>query len=84
MRISVLWLYSNNILKIHIGLPWTLYIRVVYKYSHTCVEKNTQPTDSHGAANAVNTHAILKRAIMHYKGKGKMIPLQARCGPEGG
>jgi len=60
------WLHSNTILKIQIGLPWTLCIRFMYKYSYMCDEKNTQHTKSHGAANAVNTHALLKRAIMHY------------------
>lgn len=44
----------------------TLYKVCVQVLIYVCVEKNKQHTNSHGDASAVNTHALLKKAIMHY------------------
>ena len=37
-----------------------------------------------GSSVSLPRNGIFKGRYQVYKGKGKVIPLQARCGPEGG
>jgi len=58
---------------------------MVYIFAPTCLNSFvTRPKSEPQYVTAGLSHALDFVFLLPVKGKGKVFPLQARCGPEGG
>jgi len=57
------------LIRVSVGRPQT---NLMTQSFEDCIKKN------------LKRHLYVTASVQHVKGKSKVIPLQARCGPEGG